>query len=98
MTQSDIISEYEILMASDHPEKAIELLDRAIERAGDLPATEQSRLYYLRGKARWRLDSRGAAISDYEQAASLDPASEAVQALAMTREIMDFFNPDMFNP
>lgn len=53
---------------------------------------------YRRGRLRWRMGNRAGAISDYEHAADSDPSSPAVAALQMTREIMDFFNPDLLNP
>lgn len=53
---------------------------------------------YLRGKAYWRLGQKGKAISDWEQAAALDPESPARHALEMARDVMDFFNPDLYNP
>lgn len=53
---------------------------------------------YRRGRLRWQLGDRAGAISDYEHAAAADPASPAVAALQMTRQIMDFFNPDLLNP
>lgn len=54
--------------------------------------------YFERGRLYWKLEQRGAAISDYETAAQLDPASSAVQALEMARQIMDFYNHDLYNP
>lgn len=51
-----------------------------------------------RGKALWRMDRRGEAISAYEQGAQLDPEGPAAMLLDHSREIMDFFNPDLLNP
>lgn len=73
--------------------EAIRLLDDMI---GAEPQKAQWR--FLRGKAYWRLGDKGKAISDYEHASQLDPSSPATQALEMARQIMDFFNPDIFNP
>ena len=98
MKPTDIISEYETLMTADRTEQAVDLLTQVIESENYCSPKEKAHLYYLRGKALWRLDKRGAAISDYEHATALDPDSEAAPALTMAREIMDFFNPDMFNP
>ena len=54
--------------------------------------------WYLRGKAQWRLGNHAAAISDFEHALTLNPAGEARHALEMSRDILDFFNPDLLNP
>lgn len=53
---------------------------------------------YLRGSLNWRLGRRGNAMTDLEEAAALDPRSPASHLLDHYREIMDYFNPDMFNP
>ncbi|MDE7375538.1 MAG: hypothetical protein K2N16_01670 [Muribaculaceae bacterium] len=53
---------------------------------------------YRRGRVRWRMGDRAGAISDYEHAAAADPSSPAAAALQMTRQIMDFYNPDLLNP
>lgn len=54
--------------------------------------------YYQRGRLNWKLQQHGAAISDYEAAAQLDPQSPAVQALDMSRQVMDFYHKDRYNP
>lgn len=54
--------------------------------------------HFLKGKALWKTGDKGAAISEYEHASQLDPESPATHALEMARDIMDFFNPDIFNP
>ncbi|MDO4318957.1 MAG: tetratricopeptide repeat protein [Bacteroidales bacterium] len=55
-------------------------------------------LYYNRGLLYWRLGKRGDAMSDYNRAVALDPASPAAQALTMAQDIMDFYNTDLYNP
>lgn len=55
-------------------------------------------LHYRRGLLHWRLGNRGAAMSDYNAAVSLDPDSPAAEALRMTQDIMDFYNTDLYNP
>lgn len=83
----------EKLIADDRLPQALSELDALIAAVpGD------ARLYFLRGKVNWRLDRRSAAITDYEHAVAIDPDSEAAPALALARDIMDFFNPDLFNP
>lgn len=55
-------------------------------------------IYYQRGRIYWKLQQHGAAISDYETAAQLDPSSPAAQALQMSRQVMDFYHKDRYNP
>ena len=75
-------------------------LDQAERRLTELVEAnpDDADARYRRGRLRWRLGDRAGAISDYEHAAAADPASPAVAALQMTRQIMDFFNPDLLNP
>ena len=55
-------------------------------------------LYYQRGRLNWRLDRRGAAMSDYERSLALDADSPAKEALKMCRDIMNYYNTDIYNP
>lgn len=86
-------TEIEKLIADNLLEEALAALNSEI-----LGNHADARLYFLRGKVNWRLDRRGEAITDYEHAVALDPESEAAAALELSRGIMDFYNPDMFNP
>lgn len=87
------LQKIEALFSDNKIDEAIEALTANIE---DDPNCSQ--WYFLRGRALWRLGQKGKAISDYEQAVALDPDSPAKHALEMTRDIMDFFNPDLYNP
>lgn len=53
---------------------------------------------FERGKLYWRLGRRSAAITDYNAAVAIDPASPAATALAQAEEIDDFYNHDLYNP
>lgn len=53
---------------------------------------------FTRGKLYWRLGNQAAATADYTRAADLQPDGPAVRALENTQDIIDFFNPDIFNP
>ena len=53
---------------------------------------------YMLGRIAWKEGRNGDAISLYERAIALDPTSEAVVALEQAREIMDFYNKDLYNP
>lgn len=61
-------------------------------------APENADAYFRRGRILWKMERFGAAISDYETAASIAPDSPAVQALEIAREIMDFYHKDRYNP
>lgn len=54
--------------------------------------------YFRRGRLFWKLDRKGDAISDYEQAIALDPECGAAEALRLSREVMNFYNKDLYNP
>ncbi len=53
---------------------------------------------YRRGTLRWRLGQRAGALTDLNAAAKLNPDGPAKAALSHLNEIMDFFNPDLYNP
>ncbi len=55
-------------------------------------------LYYLRGRLYWRLGQKSLAISDYECAVALNSGSPASAALKIARDVMDFYNKDLYNP
>jgi Flp pilus assembly protein TadD len=61
------------------------------------PIDEAQRLYE-QGRELWRQGRRGEAMTAYAKAADLDKNSPAVQALEMAHEVMNFYNPDQFNP
>lgn len=87
------LQKIETLFSENRIDEAINSLNANIEAEPDC-----SQWYFLRGRAFWRLGQKGKAISDYEQAAALDPESPAKHALEMARDVMDFFNPDLYNP
>ena len=73
-------------------EEALKCLDELIS------AGEDAELYYIRGRLEWKLGRKTDAISDYSKAVAIDENSPAAQALSMAREIMDFYNHDIYNP
>lgn len=73
-------------------EHALNELSEAIAKAPD------AALYFERGKLYWRLGNRAKAASDYAEAAALDTASPAAEALRHAQEVEAFFNPDLLNP
>ena len=60
--------------------------------------SKNSSLFFARGKLHWKLGNRGAAMSDFATAVNLDPGSPAKEYLDMTRDIMDYYNTDLYNP
>lgn len=54
--------------------------------------------YYRRGRLYWKMGQRGAAISDYNRSAEIDPNGPGAIAAEQAMSIMNFFNPDQFNP
>lgn len=90
MIERQKIEEY---FSSNRLQEAIDALSANIEAEPG-----QALWPFLRGNAYWRLGQKGKAITDYEQAVALDPESGAKHALEMARSVMDFFNPDLYNP
>lgn len=58
----------------------------------------KAELYFLRGKAYWRMGKRQPAVVDYAEAVASNPESPARLALEHAGDIEDFFNPDLLNP
>ncbi|MCC8112599.1 MAG: tetratricopeptide repeat protein [Bacteroidales bacterium] len=87
------LTKIEEYISSGQLDQAVASLENNIKEEPD-----QAQWHFLCGKVHWRLGHRREAITEYEYAAQLDPTSPAVEALRLTREIMDFFNPDQFNP
>lgn len=53
---------------------------------------------YHQGRNAWQHGDRAAAITAYERSAALDPEGPGATALEMTRDIMDFYDTNQFNP
>ncbi len=52
----------------------------------------------LRGMQHWSLQHRREAINDYLAAIEINPDSPARAALESAREILDYYNKDIYNP
>ncbi len=72
-------------------------LDEAEALLDDKKQEDQAWVFYMRGRIEWKKGNKTEAISFYEKAAA-DPESEAATALEQAREIMDFYNKDLYNP
>lgn len=65
----------------------------------EIAAGPSSALYLERGRLQWKLQRQAAAMADFERAAALDgPDSPAASALALARDVLDYYNKDMLNP
>lgn len=84
------------MIGSGHLEEARRILDEAAAQA--TAPCDKASVEYLRGRLAWKEGNKGEAISCYERATILDPDSDAAVALDQAREIMDFFNRDLYNP
>lgn len=74
--------------------------DETLEQLNELIAAnpDDAAAYYRRGSLLWKLDRRGAAITDFNTSARLDPDGPGAVAAEHAMAIMNFFNPDQFNP
>lgn len=68
------------------------------EATSALDTLEGATADYLRGRIAWKRGDRAGAIAAYCRSAALDPAGPGATALAQAREIMNFFNKDLYNP
>lgn len=53
---------------------------------------------YRRGSLNWRLGRRARALTDLNRAADLNPDGPAPTAVAHLNAILDFCDPDLYNP
>ena len=74
-------------------------LQGALTEVTKLTAQEgdNDKLYYLQGKIHLRNGEWQAAMNAFLQAQELNPESPAKEQLAMIKDIMDFYNKDMYN-
>lgn len=75
------------------PEKAIRVITEFLEVHPD-----SEKALTLRGLKHWSSGHRGAAMTDYLAAIAINPDSDAANALAACREILDYRNKDLYNP
>lgn len=90
--ESPLAVKVDALTKKSGVESAIEYLN------GYIDANVSDEALYLRGRLLWKLGRRTDAMSDYSAAVAINPQSEAAAALAMAQDVMNFFNPDLYNP
>lgn len=83
----------ENLLKENRIAEAVEAATKLLESGA-----KDDRIYFLRGKARWRAGDTAKAIADYRNAVAINPDSPAAQALEHADDIMNFYNPDLLNP
>lgn len=88
-----VFQKIEELINENRLEEAILLLNNDIERNKN-----NDKLYFTRGKIHWRLGNKSQAITDYEHAVAINPQSQARIALENARDVISFFNPNLYNP
>ena len=71
-------------------------LDEALTKLAELPVDDDT--LYMKGKILWKQGRRTEAITAYNEAVALNPDSTAAIALTQARQIMNFYNKDLYNP
>lgn len=74
-------------------EREIAELDELIARCPD-----DAEAVCRRGNLHWKLGHRAEAMTDFNRSAAIDPNGPGAAAARLTNEILDFFNPDLYNP
>lgn len=88
------ITNIKAMAESGRTEEAMAALDDYLSGVGK----DNDDAWFLRGRICWQRGDSKAAIADYKRALELNPDSPAGIALDQLYNIMDFFNPDIFNP
>ena len=88
-----VFQKIEELINENRLEDALLLLNKEIEKDKNNDKT-----YFCRGKVHWKMGNKSQAITDYEYAVAINPQSPARIALDNARDVISFFNPDIFNP
>lgn len=81
-----------MLNENENIEESIAAYDRLIAGRQD------AELYFQRGRLKWKAGRKTDAMSDYAKAVALDPQSPAAAALDLARDVMAFYNKDLYNP
>jgi len=88
------ITEAKKLFDQNELNKALEMLDLLI-----LEDTSDFYSLLLRGRIYYKMQKWGDAMNDYSAVLEINPENhEAKSGLAMAKNILGYFTPDMFNP
>lgn len=82
------------LINENRLEEAIFIIDNELSQCKN----DKDKLFFERGKLHWRMGNKSQAITDYENAVAQNPLSPARIALENARDVISFFNPDLYNP
>lgn len=63
-----------------------------------LTGQEDAWSLYMLGRVAWKRGQRGDAMSLYARSAAEEPDGPGSVALEQARQIMDFYNHDLYNP
>ena len=85
------------IIAADEGEQALQAMEQ-MEQDPALSDVEKALVLAEKGKWLWVRERRAQAITAYEEGARLDPTGPSAMLLEHSRDIMDFFNPDLLNP
>lgn len=85
--------EIKLLIDNNDLERALGHLE---ERLSCNPQDDEA--YYYKGSLFWKQGNWKMAIENYLKATEINPDSPAQQAYEMVMEIINFSNPDLYNP
>ena len=91
---SDTLIEAKLLFDQNELAGSLEKLSRII-------MNDKSNIdaFLLRGRIHYKMQNWGDAMNDYYSVLELDPYNqEAKSGIEMTKSILGYFTPDMFNP
>lgn len=86
------IDDVQRLLEEGNLQGALKEVTKLIAQRGD-----DDKLYYLQGKIHLRNGEWQAATNAFLHAQELNPEGPAKEQLAMIKDIMDFYNKDMYN-
>lgn len=88
------ITEAKQLFEQNELEKSMQILNELILTNGS-----DIQVLNLRGRIHYKMQNWGNAMNDYSSVLEIDPGNaDAKSGLAMARNILGYFTPDMFNP
>lgn len=86
------------LIFENNPDKALEILKKALVEKNESSNIELATYYYIMGNAHRKKGEWEKAMNAYQNAIELDQGSPAVEAKKHINEIMTFYCKDLYNP